>query len=111
MKIRPLKTIEKMIPEGTEGVAMQVGIGKAEGAPRFAMRYFTVEPGGATPKHSHWWEHEVFVAGGKGEVFHGDEAHPIEKGDMVFVEPDELHQFRNTGDVPLEFICVVPHPE
>ncbi|MBN1824930.1 MAG: cupin domain-containing protein [Candidatus Eisenbacteria bacterium] len=111
MKIRPLSGIDKVVPEGTDGVTMQVGIGKAEGAPRFAMRYFVVRPGSATPKHTHWWEHEVFVAGGKGEVHHGDKAYPIAAGDMVYVEPDELHQFRNTGGEPLEFVCVVPHPE
>jgi mannose-6-phosphate isomerase-like protein (cupin superfamily) len=27
----------------------------------------------------------------------------------VFVRPDEIHQFRNTGQVPFKFLCLVPH--
>jgi len=29
-------------------------------------------------------------------------------GDFAFVAPDELHKFRNAGDEPFVFICVVP---
>ena len=39
-------------------------ITKAEGAPRFAMRVFTLEPAGHTPYHAHEWEHEVYVLAG-----------------------------------------------
>jgi len=32
----------------------------------------------------------------------------FEAGDVVFVPPDELHQFRNTGDGELRFLCLIP---
>ena len=32
------------------------------------------------------------------------------KGDVVYVGPDDVHQFRNTGDTPLKFLCLIPHP-
>ena len=29
-------------------------------------------------------------------------------GDFILVKPDQLHQYRNTGNEPLVFMCVVP---
>ena len=29
--------------------------------------------------------------------------------DVIYVAPDELHQFRNVGDEPLVFLCLVPN--
>jgi quercetin dioxygenase-like cupin family protein len=68
-----------------------------------------VAPGGYTPRHSHPYEHEVFVLEGAGVVFEGETAHPLKAGDVVFVVPGEVHQFRNTGDRPLKFLCMVPN--
>jgi mannose-6-phosphate isomerase-like protein (cupin superfamily) len=28
---------------------------------------------------------------------------------VVFVQPDEIHQFRNTGATPLKFLCLIPN--
>jgi mannose-6-phosphate isomerase-like protein (cupin superfamily) len=28
----------------------------------------------------------------------------------VFVPPNQLHQFRNTGSGPMKFLCLIPHP-
>jgi oxalate decarboxylase/phosphoglucose isomerase-like protein (cupin superfamily) len=33
---------------------------------------------------------------------------PIRHGSTVFVPGDEMHQFVNTGDDALRFICLVP---
>ncbi len=78
------------------------------GAPTFAMRHFTVEPGGWTPLHKHDWEHEVFVLEGKGKVLYRETETEILPGDAVFIEPNQLHQFKNTGDKALKFLCMVP---
>jgi quercetin dioxygenase-like cupin family protein len=32
------------------------------------MRHFEIQPRGQTSKHSHDWEHEVFIIEGKGLV-------------------------------------------
>ena len=68
-----------------------------------------IEPDGHTPKHSHPYEHEVYVLSGNGVVLEGDQEHPIGAGDFIYVRPDEIHQFRNTGTAPLTFLCMVPH--
>lgn len=93
---------------GAERVQMRLMVGRADGAPTFAMRHFTVEPGGHTPRHEHNYEHEVYVVAGTGRVEHAGELRDIAAGDVVFVEPNVVHQFTNPGEQPLQFLCLVP---
>ncbi len=73
------------------------------------MREFEVAPGGYTPRHSHDFEHEVFVLSGEGVVSEGDQEYKLTTGDVVFVQPNEVHQFRNTGTQPMRFLCLIPN--
>ena len=50
----------------------------------------------------------MLVLSGKALVRSNDTYRGIVAGQCVFVGANELHQFKNTGDVPLEFICIVP---
>lgn len=96
---------------GAEGVTMRLMVGRADGAPTFAMRMFELVPGGHTPKHEHNYEHEVLILEGRGEIAGSAAAsgcRAICAGDVIFIPPQEMHQFRNTGDQPLKFICLVP---
>ncbi len=79
------------------------------GAPNFAMRVFDIAPNGYSPLHSHPWEHEVFILRGNGQLFDGSNGFPLKAGDVVFVPPNERHQFKNSSDKTLRFICLVPH--
>ena len=90
------------------GVAKRDVITADDGAPRFCMRVFELEPGSSTPSHSHWWEHEVFVLSGRGVVVGEQGETPIAKDSVVFVAPDEHHCFVNKGNETLRFICVIP---
>ncbi len=94
--------------EGVKNVTGRVLIGKADGAPNFCMRLFEVGKGGFAPRHSHEWEHEIFVLEGDGEVLIGDTWHPLSQGSVVFVPGNLEHQLKNTGDGTLRFICLVP---
>lgn len=94
--------------EGAKGVLIQVLINEEQGAPTFAMRHFTVEPGGHTPFHSHDWEHEVYILEGEGEVVGEQGSIPFREGCAVFVRAGEVHQFRNTGAGPMRFLCMIP---
>ncbi len=95
--------------EGAFGCQVRWLVDEQQGAPNFAMRHFEVAPGGYTPRHSHPYEHEVFVLEGTGVVYEGDQEHRLAPGDVVLVVPGEVHQFRNTGEVPLKFLCLVPN--
>ncbi len=96
--------------EGANGCRMRCLIGPDDGAPSFTMRQFEVAPGGNTPQHSHGYEHEVFILEGEGVVLDSRGEHRLSPGVAVYVAPDEIHQFRNTGSGPLKFLCLIPHP-
>lgn len=104
---------EEVIPvvmnnDRVKNVSGRVLIGKADGADNFCMRMFEVGRQGHTPRHSHEWEHEIFVHGGRGKVFIEDQWHEMAKGTAVFIPANVEHQIQNTGDSPLTFICLVP---
>ncbi len=90
------------------GATKQLLIGPEHNAPTFAVRLFTLAPGGHTPRHSHPFEHGVVVLEGMGEIDEAQASHPLEPETTVYVGPNEEHQFLNTGSVPLRFLCVVP---
>ena len=95
--------------EGATGCGVRQLVGQMDQAPNFAMRQFEVAPGGHTPKHFHDYEHEVFVLEGEGVVVDGDQEQPLSSGDVVYVAPNDVHQFRNTGDSPMRFLCLIPN--
>ncbi|MCC7145892.1 MAG: cupin domain-containing protein [Phycisphaeraceae bacterium] len=102
---------QAMTLPGARGVAMRLLVGRADGAPTFGMRLFEVEPGGCTPFHQHNYEHEILVLEGAGQVFgglDGSTIRPIQAGDVVFMPPNEKHQFRNVSTQPLKFLCLIP---
>ena len=102
-------TQEAVDMDGAEGCQVRWLIGQDDGAPHFAMRQYEVASGGFTPRHQHPYEHEVFILEGQGVLFEGDVEQPLRAGDVAFVAPDQLHQFRNTGETPLKFLCLIPH--
>jgi quercetin dioxygenase-like cupin family protein len=91
-----------------KGITGRVLIGKHDGAPNFCMRRFDVEPGGYAPRHTHDWEHEIYVLEGKGEALVGDQWHVISPGTVIFVPPNVDHQIKNTSDGHLAFLCLIP---
>jgi len=101
---------QPMTMPGAQGVTMKLMVGRDDGAPNFAMRLFTVQPGGQTPKHAHNYEHEVMVVAGQAQVYDADLDHerPAAAGDVLFIPANQTHQFRNITDGPLQFMCLVP---
>ncbi len=95
--------------EGAKDAQVRVLIGPKEKAPTFAMRIFTLGPNGHTPYHQHSFEHEVMILKGQLGVTTPDKVIPVQPGDVLLVEPDELHQFKNLSSTePAEFMCLVP---
>lgn len=87
----------------------QIPISKADGTPTFSFRVFTIEPGGHTPRHSHYFEHLNYIIEGRGAILGQDGAHEVKQGDFTMIPPGEVHQYKNTStDKPLVMICAVP---
>lgn len=97
--------------DGAEKVKMRMLVGPDDQAPNFFMRQFTLEPGGHTPKHEHDWEHECYILSGSGTVLTPEGPKPVQAGDCLLVSPGEEHQFQNTGETPLNFLCLVPRTD
>lgn len=95
--------------EGADGCKVRWLVGKNDGAPNFAMRQFEIKPGGHSPRHFHPYEHEVFVLEGNGVIREGEQEHQIKAGDVIYVSPDEVHQFQNKSDIPFKFLCLIPN--
>lgn len=91
-----------------KNVIMKVLISASEGWNDYVMRVFEIAENGYTPKHSHPWQHIIFVISGEGELFYDGKVHNITTGSYAFVESNKLHQFKNIGKSKLKFICIVP---
>ncbi|MCJ7680985.1 MAG: cupin domain-containing protein [Candidatus Aminicenantes bacterium] len=94
-----------------KGITRRILLSPLDGTPLFTMRQFTVEKEGFTFHHSHDYEHEIYVLEGSGEILEESGAHPLERGSAVLVEPNEMHQIRNTGQAPLVFLCLIPNQD
>lgn len=91
-----------------KGVSVKWLIGLAEGALNFALRCFEIEPGGRSSLDQHAHDHGVVILRGRGQVLLGEQEYHLAKGDVVYIPPYEVHQFKNIGDEPLGFLCIIP---
>jgi quercetin dioxygenase-like cupin family protein len=112
VKVQKIETHEQtpVQMDGASGAKMRMLIGPAEQAGNFHMRHFSVDPGGYTPHHQHDYEHEIMVLKGAGVAKSEQGDRPFSAGDIIWVPANEIHQFQNTGDDALEFICLIPAP-
>ena len=110
MKVQAWRGVPEETITGAEmkGVHIRIVAGAREGAKNFVMRVFELEAEGQTPRHSHPWEHEVFILSGQGILRGAEGDRELQPGDAVFIPEGEEHQFRNPGKPALQFICVIP---
>jgi quercetin dioxygenase-like cupin family protein len=110
MKIIPYTDVKATRIENdvAKGVTARVVIGKNDGAANFCMRIFEISAGGNTPRHSHDWEHEMFVHAGAGEIYCNGRSNPVNAGSVAFIPGNEEHQIKNTGKKLLIIACLVP---
>ncbi|MFQ6087541.1 MAG: cupin domain-containing protein [Candidatus Methanofastidiosia archaeon] len=110
-----LENVENVKPEDVgefgEKTTIRWLISKKEGARNYAMRYFVMEKGGYIKTHKHPWEHEIFIVKGKGKAGTEKELHDVKPGDFLFIPENESHQYINTFEESLEFICIIPVKE
>ncbi len=107
--IKRADSIEYDPVDAAEGLSKGVLVDSEDGAPNFAMRRFTLDPGSEVPKHTNAVEHEQYVLEGEYVVGIGDEERTISAGDSVFIPAGTVHWYRNEGETQGAFICVVPN--
>lgn len=96
------------IEEAYTGITIRRVISEVDGADSTVMDVFEIAPGGQSPYHSHPWDHQVFVVSGRGWC--RGEAGRLEfgAGDVIYVKPDEMHSFGNSGPEAVKLVCVIP---
>ncbi|MFX1318836.1 MAG: cupin domain-containing protein [Promethearchaeota archaeon] len=99
---------EQVTQYGSSGTTIRWLINRDNGARTFAMRRFVVQPRGEIPLHRHEADHEIYIISGEGVAFTPDKQVTIEADMFLYVPPNEEHGYRNTGETPLVFICVIP---
>jgi quercetin dioxygenase-like cupin family protein len=95
------------VPVGA-GITKQVLIGPEQG-PNFALRKFSMQPGGGMPLHTNTVEHEQYVLGGRARVVIGDQVLEVRGDDVVFIPKGVPHSYQTLGNEPFEFLCIVPN--
>ena len=110
MKVGPIEQHEQVDVQmpGATRTRMRLLIGPDDGASNFHMRHFEIEPGGCTPHHSHDFEHEILILSGSGVAKSDQGERPFKAGDVIYVPPNEQHQFVNNTNEPCAFICLIP---
>ncbi len=88
--------------------AKQVLIGTQQGWEDYVMRMFTLAEGGHTPRHSHDWQHIIYVVEGEGSLYLDGTDHPLTPGSVAYAPEGSEHQLENTGTRDFVFICIVP---
>ena len=89
------------------GVTVRRFISRQDESNNMEIRYFELQPGATSNFESHNYEHAVLVLRGRGSVRLGDQVQPIQFGDAIFVESDQIHQFRAAENDVLGFMCAV----
>ena len=69
---------------------------------RFAAGLEEIDTHSEIPMHAHDEAEEIiFIFGGQGKGFVGDEVADLKPGTVIFIPPKVEHRFVNTGDAPL----------
>ncbi|HRZ18774.1 MAG TPA: cupin domain-containing protein [Methanofastidiosum sp.] len=97
----------KVETDNSKGVSIRTLIAEDQGAKNFYMRILRIEKDGYSPYHKHEWEHENYILNGEGLLKTEDKDIKVKKGDVIFIPPNELHSYINTGDIDLEIMCLI----
>ena len=107
--VQRAEDIEYEPVDAADGLEKGVLVDEDRGAPNFAIRRFTLEPGGRVPKHTNEIEHEQYVLSGEYVVGIEDEEHVVSAGDSLLIPAGTVHWYHNNGSEEGAFICAVPN--
>jgi len=80
---------------------------KQDIALRYSLAHAIVPVGQVSTPHSLTTSEVYYILDGQGEMHIDQEVSTVEPGDAVYIPPNAQQYIRNTGTVPLVFICLV----
>jgi quercetin dioxygenase-like cupin family protein len=108
MSVKHAEEVEKKNVAAGRDTTIQILISSQEG-PNFALRKFSMKPGGGMPRHTNTVEHEQYVLRGRARIGIGEARYEVNAGDVVLIPEGVIHFYENTGDEPFEFLCIIPN--
>jgi len=108
MSVKHTEDVEKKIVAAGKDTTIQVLISAQEG-PNFALRKFSMKPGGGMPRHTNTVEHEQYVLRGHARIGIGEQVYEVNASDVVFIPEGVIHYYENIGEEPFEFLCIIPN--
>ncbi len=109
MIIKKLSDVPFVELKEYDNVTKGIVLGPDDGSDEIVLRYLSLGAGGKSPYHRHDFPHLVRIETGDGVYTDAEgNEHPLQAGDYVYVNQDETHNFKNTGEKPFDFICIVP---
>ena len=101
-------TEEKVSLAGSTGVTIRWLITEKDGAQRYSMRRFEINPYGKIGLHKHPEEHEIYVLSGKARIFNDKDFETIAApGDVLFIPSYEEHGYENLGEEKFTFLWIL----
>ena len=91
--VKHADSVERVEVAASSATRTQVLLGPADGVPHFAMRRFTMGPGGGMPRHTNTVEHEQYVLCGRAEIGIGDEVHEVGAGQVLYIPAGAPHYY------------------
>ena len=110
MTVKHSNEVEAKNVAAGRDTTIQVLISSQEG-PNFALRKFSMKPGGGMPRHTNTVEHEQYVLRGHAKIGIADQLYEVKAGDVVLIPEGVPHFYENIGDEPFEFLCIIPNKE
>ena len=110
LTVKHASEIESKNVAAGKDTKIQVLISSQEG-PNFALRKFSMLPGGGMPRHTNTVEHEQYVLRGHAKIGIGEDIYEVKAGDVVFIPDGIVHFYENIGNEPFEFLCIIPNKE
>ncbi len=108
MTVKHTNDVEAKTVSAGVNTTIQVLISTQEG-PNFALRKFSMQPGGGMPLHTNTVEHEQYVLRGQARIGIAGQDYEVGPGDAVYIPAGAPHYYQNTGNEPFEFLCIIPN--
>ncbi len=84
------------------------------GYPEYGLRFFTIQPGGRIPIHSHFYHQTMYILSGSFECWKFDsetdqlkEKALANPGEAVYIPSMEPHGMKNLSEEPATFLCCI----
>ena len=73
----------------------------------YSLAHARLEVGGKSDRHKLNSNEVYYILQGKGEITIDNDTTVVEKGDVIDIPPNSVQSIKNTGDIDLEFLCIV----